>query len=755
MRGCNSICPAAVASDHKIVAAKVMWRLKNNKNVKGRCRRDLTYLRDVECARNVSGHVVSQFHSVCTDTSISDYSHFRQLAREAIDKFVPEKARVNRRKPWEDLDIERARRELVVAKLSFHSCRSDDNKQGIANCAKALSDLYVQKENSWYASLSEGLMKYSGDHQYKAVWTLIDNITCRKAKVRVNINADSPEERVKLWVEHFRKLLSPTVQITSGNIVHPPVFPDIQLDYKSDLFDMSELKLAIKALSNGKAPGVDSITNELLKLEDLHPIILQIINKIYEAKEVPTEWLISVLIPIYKKGSASDPGNYRGIALMSACAKLYNRMLLVRLRVVLDQRLRYNQNGFRPLRSTAQHVLAVRRLFETIRMTKDAKLVAVFVDFCKAFDSVSWDQMEAILYAYQVPKELVLAIMSVYRGAQAVILDDNGDFSEDSKIDLNVGVLQGDTLAPFLFILVMDFVLRKAMVDTLGVQISKSTGSTRRGNPAKFLTDLDFADDIVLFSSTIYGAQKLLSNLEKAALTVGLKINQLKSEYMLVGAWGGRKLRNIRIRAGALKLVTDYKYLGSWLEDSVKDFKIRRDLAWLANRKLWRIWKSKTITREIKVNIFKATIESVLLYNATTWRMTEGLQKSLDGAYTKLLRYALNIRWQDHVKNVDLYKSLPKVSIRLRQRRLAFAGHCWRSQQSAYQPVSDLLFWFGDGGVGKKGTGAYWTYVHVLLRDFTGERAKVKKDDFTASVAQLKSAMDDREYWKHIVRKSS
>ena len=224
---------------------------------------------------------------------------------------------------------------------------------------------------------------------------------------------------------------------------------------------------------------------------------------------------------------------------------------------------------------------------------------------------------------------------------------------------------------------------------------------------------------------------------------------------MLIGAWGENRQKDIKIKDGVLKLVTDYKYLGSWLEDSVKDFKIRRDLAWLAHRKLWRVWKSKTITREVKINVFKATVESVLLYNATTWRMTGGLEKSLDGTYTKLLRYALNVRWQDHVKNVDLYGSLPKVSNRLRQRRLAFAGHCCRSFQSAYQPISDLLFWFGDGGIGKRGTGAYWTYVHVLLRDFTGERGKVKKQDLGLGVEQLRSAMEDRNYWKTIVKRSA
>ena len=65
-----------------------------------------------------------------------------------------------------------------------------------------------------------------------------------------------------------------------------------------------------------------------------------------------------------------------------------------------------------------------------------------------------------------------------------------------------------------------------------------------------------------------------------------------------------------------------------------------------------------------------------------------------------------------------------------------------------------MLFWIGDGESSRSG-GAYWTYVHVLLKDFTGERGKVKKLDFGAAVSQLKSAMDDRQYWSRVVMKSS
>ena len=179
------------------------------------------------------------------------------------------------------------------------------------------------------------------------------------------------------------------------------MLPNIKLVHNTKLFTLDELKFATKAMQDRKAAGVDEMVNEILKLDEFHPVLLNIINQSYVTKSVPLEWLISILIPVFKKGDSSNPNNYRGIALMVVCAKLYNILLLERLRAVLDPHLRVNQNGFRKLRSTAQQVLALRRIFESIRMTKNAKCVAIFVDICKTFDSVSWSEIEAILYAYQ------------------------------------------------------------------------------------------------------------------------------------------------------------------------------------------------------------------------------------------------------------------------------------------------------------------------------------------------------------------
>ena len=93
-----------------------------------------------------------------------------------------------------------------------------------------------------------------------------------------------------------------------------------------------------------------------------------------------------------------------------------------------------------------------------------------------------------------------------------------------------------------------------------------------------------------------------------------------------------------------LNRVTDYKYSGRCLLNSKSDFEISKQLAWKAIIRLYRILKNDNITREIKVNLFWATIESIFLYNATTWTTTKTLEKLLDGTYTNLLSYALNVK---------------------------------------------------------------------------------------------------------------
>jgi len=341
-------------------------------------------------------------------------------------------------------------------------------------------------------------------------------------------------------------------------------------------------------------------------------------------------------------------------------------MLLNRLRPHIDDLLRTNQNGFREGRSTISHVLALRRIIEEIN-SNNLKAVLIFIDFKKAFDTIHRGKMIKILRAYGIPQIITDAIEDTYSNTRAKIISPDG---ETQLFDILAGVLQGDTLAPYLFIITLDYCLRTATSgreEELGFTIKPR--QTRRIGP-KVVTDLDFADDIGLVSNTAGQAQELLKEVEKAALQVGLHMNASKTKYMLFNQ--DQNIVITTLDGNNLEVVDDFKYLGSWIGSSQQDIRVRKAIAWKSCNALSKVWKS-SLPRKIKERLFQATVESVLLYGSETWTITNKSKKSLDGCYTRMLRSALNISWKDKITNKELYGDLPPLSDRIKERRLRFA----------------------------------------------------------------------------------
>ena len=163
-------------------------------------------------------------------------------------------------------------------------------------------------------------------------------------------------------------------------------------------FTREEYTKVKNELKNGKACGTDGIPPEVFKYCDLDDIMLEFASNLLNYHK-PAQWSKSDLKPLPKSGDLSSTENYRGISLSATSAKIVNKLILNRIRPVLDQHLRNNQNGFRPGRSSTTHILALRRLIEEVR-SKSLKAVIVFTDFKKAFDSVHRVKMFKIFKAY-------------------------------------------------------------------------------------------------------------------------------------------------------------------------------------------------------------------------------------------------------------------------------------------------------------------------------------------------------------------
>lgn len=265
-----------------------------------------------------------------------------------------------------------------------------------------------------------------------------------------------------------------------------------------------------------------------------------------------------------------------------------------------------------------------------------------------------------IFIAYGVPHKIVDVIRAIYLYSRSCVLAYDATSSEFMT---SCGVLQGCTLSPYLFIIVLDYIFRSMMDSSFeGLEIVPRKSSR---HPRVLLNHLAFADDVVLIAPNMEQAQSMFTKLETVGAKVGLNINYSKTKIMKIGSIPDdvgcdRRLVGMR-ECSTIKQVDDFCYLGSHVRSCIRDFASRRALAFEALNKLWRVWKSN-ISRECRIRLFKSLVESIYLYGMETYSLTRTLIKRIDGGYSLVLRKALQIPYYTHTPNSEVFQDLPLPS---------------------------------------------------------------------------------------------
>ena len=144
------------------------------------------------------------------------------------------------------------------------------------------------------------------------------------------------------------------------------------------------------------------------------------------------------------------------------------------------------------------------------------KLYLLFIDFEKKFNSVDRDTLWKILNYYGVPDKLVKIINTVYEDSECCVRTENGD---TRLFKIMSGVKQGCVLSPFLFVIVIDYILRQS--SGIGVKISK-----------RQISDLDFVNNVVLLEEAKLRLQLLLDSIDEKPEKMGLAVNVCKKKSM-------------------------------------------------------------------------------------------------------------------------------------------------------------------------------------------------------------------------------
>ena len=280
-----------------------------------------------------------------------------------------------------------------------------------------------------------------------------------------------------------------------------------------------KVKRKIKKLKAHSAAGPDGISPRLLqKCEtELSPVLAVIFRKSLSSGEVPDEWRQANVVPIFKKGSKTDPGNYRPVSLTSVCCKLMESILKEDIMEHLrkNRLINKSQHGFMQGRSCTTNLL---EFLETVPEVVDEGkcLDIVYLDFVKAFDKVPVERLLRKIDAHGIRGTVSRWIQSWLKGRRQKVMV-NGQKS--TWQDVLSGVPQGSVLGPVLFLLFINDLDGEVTVE----QIMK-----------KFADDTKIAQVIEGPESVVY-LQNSLNRLCDWASKWGMAFNVAKCHVMHVG----------------------------------------------------------------------------------------------------------------------------------------------------------------------------------------------------------------------------
>ena len=263
------------------------------------------------------------------------------------------------------------------------------------------------------------------------------------------------------------------------------------------------------------------------------------------------------------------------------------------------------------------------------------------------------------------------------------------------------GVLQGDTLAPFLFIILLDYVLRETLLNN----INGFTITPRRSSryPAFQIGALVCADDIAITCDANDQAEDVFRLLEMNTSKICLKI-KIKTKILHAGHISlPRPVTTIN--GYTLEICNEFLYLGVSTKTHLSVVQEKIGRAWFAIGKLRPIFISQ-ISDANKMRFFRATVETVAAYGLESVPMTPSLCWQVEASHRRIVWAAFCITWPETMSTAELIQRAKLTPLRrIRKRRLRLVDHVIRMQSKCQIPLGSLLstvpsnfhLWHGHG----------------------------------------------------------
>ena len=635
-------------------------------------------------------------------------------------------------------------------KMEYHTCKQEADRS-----LRAMKD-------TWWKARAKDLQEAADRHDYKSFYQGVKAVygpsykTSPGIKSKDGVLLTEPAQVLDRWSEHFKGVLNQDSEFDVSVLDEIPQY-DIEQSLSS-MPTLEEVSLSIKQLTAGKAAGADGIPPDVFKCggEAIAQELLNLFTQIWEEGAVPQDFKDADIVHLYKnKGDCKCCDNHRGITLLNIAGKIFARLMLNRLfkHIVSIGIIPESQCGFYPGRGTTDMNFAIRLLQEKCKLHSE-DLYLLFIDLTKAFDTINRPALWAILEKIGCPKHFVDLIRSFHDGMMVTVREGS---EKSTPFGVTSGTKQGCVLAPTLFSIFFSLMLHIAFKDaTDGVDISSrfdrglfDVNSThfRAASKVELLTirDLLFADDCALAACSQEALQRLCDSFAAASRRFGLTISIKKTETLYQPALGNMHVPPvITIDDKPLNAVENFKYLGSIVSSNASmDAEITARIAKATSafgRLVKRLWTNKGITLGTKIDVYRATVLTSLLYGCETWTLSSKQIDRLEKFHLSTLRKIARIRWFHKVTNYEVLSRCKIKSLKsmLDKAKLRWLGHVIRMEDSRIPKA--LLYGRLAAGIPRRGN--HNTYLNTV---------KCTLKECVIPCSNLSELASERDEWRETV----
>ena len=422
---------------------------------------------------------------------------------------------------------------------------------------------------------------------------------------------------------------------------------EIDKDSCDKIITVEECTQNLFELTNNKSPGSDGFTTEFYKFfwQDIKEHVYNSFIYSFHIGKLSNNQNEAILTLLPKPNKdIRELKNWRPISLLNTDYKIITKLLANRLQMVIPNIVSEDQAGYIKDRYIGENIRTVLDVIEYTSIKSNPGFL-LFLDFEKAFDTISWKFLFKTLKYFNFGNYFIKWISTLYKQPKACVLN-NGYAT--NFFTINRGIRQGCPISALLFILVVE-------VLSINIKNDKRIKGISVGSKELHISQL--ADDTTLFVKNTQSLDRVFLLLNHFYQCAGLKLNKDKTEAMVLG----NSNLNL-VKYGITVTKKQVKSLGIIIQKDLTDLEsINFEEKILKVKNILNMWKSRKLSIKGKITVLRSQVLPIILYPASLLYMPENTLKAIEELFFDFV-------WPNkkhHVKKKVLFQGIEDGGLKM------------------------------------------------------------------------------------------